>query len=68
MDGYKQVKLQVFNRYGIEVFQSENYENNWDATYNGKLLPQGSYYYIVEVIDWNPDRNIVYKGSLSILY
>ena len=68
MNAYKQVKLQVFNRYGIEVFQSDNYENNWDATYNGKLLPQGSYYYIVEVIDWNPDRNTVYKGSLSILY
>ncbi|MFC2114230.1 gliding motility-associated C-terminal domain-containing protein [Bacteroidota bacterium] len=67
-EGYKQVILQVFNRNGVQVYEADNYQNDWGGTYNGKLLPEGTYYYVVEVLDWNPDRNKVYKGSLSILH
>ena len=40
-------KAQVFNRYGAKVFEEENYRNTWNGTYNGKPLPDGTYYYVI---------------------
>lgn len=39
--------VQIFNRYGSKVFEDKDYKNNWDGTYNGKPLPDGTYYYII---------------------
>jgi len=39
-------ELIIFNQRGTEVFQAKPYENNWDGTYNGQDLPDGTYYYI----------------------
>jgi gliding motility-associated-like protein len=41
------IKAQVFNRYGSKVFESNNYQNNWNGMYKGKPLPDGTYYYII---------------------
>jgi len=42
----------VYNRWGNEVFSKRGYNNDWDGTgKNGKLLPAGSYYYIVDTFD-----------------
>jgi gliding motility-associated-like protein len=40
-------RAQVFNRYGAKVFEDLNYKNTWDGTYNGKALPDGTYYYVI---------------------
>lgn len=38
-------ELTVFNQWGSIVYQTENYENNWDGTWKNKPLPEASYYY-----------------------
>jgi len=43
--------LSIYNRYGDEIFFSDNYQNDWDGTYNGADLPVGTYYYILRVND-----------------
>ena len=45
----KLIKLQVFNRWGDLVFQSEDYKNDWEGlNHNLKQpLPDGTYYYMV---------------------
>ncbi|MDB4903695.1 MAG: hypothetical protein JWQ63_2976, partial [Mucilaginibacter sp.] len=35
-------------RYGTLVFSSVGYGTPWDGTYNGKSLPVGTYYYIID--------------------
>jgi gliding motility-associated-like protein len=49
LSDYKDCKVQVFNRYGQLVFESHGYTKDWDGTYNGKSLPWGTYYYIIEM-------------------
>ena len=39
----KNSKLAVYNRWGNEVYQSDNYQNNWD----GEKHPDGVYYYVL---------------------
>jgi gliding motility-associated-like protein len=42
-------RLQIFNRYGMEVYFKNNYTNQWEGQSNdGKELPDGTYYYIIE--------------------
>jgi gliding motility-associated-like protein len=38
----------IFNSYGSEVFRASPYSNDWDGTYNGDPLPEGTYFFIVE--------------------
>jgi gliding motility-associated-like protein len=44
--------VQVFDRYGQIVYHTHRYPPfpyGWDGTYNGKPLPFGTYYYIIEL-------------------
>jgi gliding motility-associated-like protein len=40
-------RVKVFNRYGALVFIDNDYKNNWDGSFNGSPLPDGTYYYTV---------------------
>ena len=43
--------LQIWNRWGSEVYRSENYQNDWDGRFRGEMLPDGTYYYVLKYID-----------------
>ena len=36
----------IFNQWGAKIFESFPYNNDWDGTYKGKDLPDGTYFYI----------------------
>ncbi len=56
----------VFNRYGDKVYESTAYHNNWNGTYKGKPLPDGTYYYILN-ITLNSGKKLVLKGDVTII-
>lgn len=60
------IKAQVFNRYGAKVFESPDYNNNWNGTYKGKPLPDGTYYFVLTYKLLN-GRTESYKGNVTIL-
>ena len=41
--------LTIFNRHGATVYDSFNYQNDWDGTRNGSPLPEGVYFYILRI-------------------
>ena len=53
LEQYPTSIVRVYNRYGQIVFKKVNYQNDWAGTYDktGELLPAGSYYYVVEVLE-----------------
>jgi gliding motility-associated-like protein/uncharacterized repeat protein (TIGR01451 family) len=53
LDTYPEATTQVFNRYGSVVFSSLGYPKAWDATYNGKAIPTGTYYYKIDLKNGN---------------
>jgi gliding motility-associated-like protein len=48
LDTYPGCTVEIFNRYGQIVFRSLGYSTPWDGTVNGKQVPIGTYYYIVD--------------------
>ncbi len=47
LDLYPDCFMQIFNKWGTIVFESQSYSENWDGTYMGNPLPAGTYYYIL---------------------
>jgi gliding motility-associated-like protein len=41
-------KLQIFNRWGVLIFQTRDINIPWNGYYRGKLCPQGVYVWYVE--------------------
>jgi gliding motility-associated-like protein len=46
--GIIEYKLQIFNKWGEKLFESEKFQRGWDGYYQGKLLPQDVYVWKVE--------------------
>lgn len=59
-------RLQVFDRWGKLLFESQNIGDGWDGTYNGEPLPPGVYVYYVEVRCIN-GQTTVKKGDVTLL-
>jgi len=59
-------ELQVYNRWGNEVYRNTNYKNDWKGYYKGQPLPEGTYYYIIKYMD-HYGTDIALAGDLTIL-
>ncbi len=42
--------LMIFNRWGEKIFESFDFDDNWDGTYNGEPCQQDAYAVVVETI------------------
>lgn len=63
---YKDVSVEVFDRYGILIYKSNNSNYVWDGTQKGRPVPTGNYWYILKWIE--PDTGIekLYKGWVLV--
>jgi gliding motility-associated-like protein len=62
LNNSKKRELTIFNRWGGEVYSSDNYQNNWDGTNkSGEPLPNDTYFYILKV-----DGERIFKSFVVI--
>ncbi len=62
---FEKAELIIFSRWGDIVFQAQPYNNNWGGSgQNGKIVPQGTYYYVLRL---NLGEGVVYKGDITVL-
>ena len=54
-------EIGMYARGGSKVMISTSYNNDWDGTYKGKELPDGVYWYAIQL-----SNGEVFKGSLTI--
>ena len=54
--------LIIFNQWGDKVFEASPYENDWKGTYQGKDLPDGTYFYIFRL----DAKSEVQKGFVMV--
>lgn len=60
LDDYPGTHVKVFNRWGTIVYESTDYQNNWD----GGDVPDGVYFYIITTQD--PEQG-PFSGTVTIL-
>ena len=52
LEKFDQVKLSIYNRWGDKVYEKLEYqkdEERWDGRYKGQDLPDGAYFYVLQV-------------------
>ena len=66
LDSYASKTLEVFNRYGNQVYESPNYANQWDGTLldTGEPLPDATYYYVL-TLDGKLFKGYVYINRVK---
>jgi len=65
------VEVQIFNRWGAMIYESKDYQNNWNAFVHGSSVggsdkvPTGTYYYIINLKDsgLKPFAGPIYVGT-----
>ncbi len=48
IESYPRNTLEVYNRWGNRIFKKTDYQGDWDGTWGGLVLPDGTYYYILQ--------------------
>ncbi len=61
---YNNSELSIFNQWGDEIYHAKNYQNNWDGTYRGTHIQEGTYYYLFNLGDGTAPK----KGFITIKY
>ena len=59
---FQDCSLQIFNEWGDEVYFAKPYNNDWRGTWEGKDLPDGTYFYIFK-LESNSEAD---KGYITI--
>ena len=61
----KKISLLVFDRWGQQVYKSEDYKNDWNATQGNNPLSSGTYFYVIQVLHTKigPIKGSIYIGT-----
>jgi gliding motility-associated-like protein len=61
---FPDIEVEVYNRWGEQLFYSKGYSVPFNGQYNGKDLPVGTYYYVVKLN--HPEYPEPYTSPLTI--
>ena len=65
IDLFPDCEVQVFNRWGDQLFRSVGYQQPWNGKYRDGYVPVGTYYYVIELNDERfPEP---YTGPLTVI-
>lgn len=59
--------LQVYNRWGELVWESQDPTSSWDGTYRGVLVPSGTYSWVLSAKNKINDDMYEYSGFLNVI-
>ena len=64
LQNYPDHTVCIFNRWGNQVLNQKNYQNDWSGTWNGTNVPDGTYFYFIRD---NIKNEMVLTGYIQIL-
>jgi len=63
IDKYGDYDISIYSKTGERIFESTAIKRQWDGTHNGKLVPVGSYYYVIKIDKFQK----TYSGTVLVL-
>lgn len=59
--------LSIFNRWGEEIFHSQDPNDGWDGTFNGDTVQEGTYLWKMEFVSSEDSGHKVVTGNVNVL-
>ncbi|WP_430405266.1 PKD domain-containing protein [Fluviicola sp.] len=63
----QQFNLQIFNRWGEVIWESNDPKGSWDGTYHGKIVPFGEYTWTLETRELVSDKKYRFNGHINVI-
>ncbi len=63
IESYPDATVYVYDKTGQPVFSSKGGYRPWNGSHNGKELPMGTYYYVINL----NDGSAIYNGAITII-
>jgi gliding motility-associated-like protein len=60
---YPKSTLNIYNRWGNKVHYAKGYQNDWAGTWNDSPLPDGTYFYRLDLEDGS---GTIHSGYIEI--
>lgn len=61
---FPKAEVNIYNRWGEQLFTSIGYNNAWNGSYKGEALPVGAYFYTIQL---NDGETPLIKGSITLI-
>jgi gliding motility-associated-like protein len=62
IENYPGAEVTIYNANGRIVYEKKNYNNEWNAVYEGKDLPETAYFFVIRYENKDPKT-----GSVTII-
>ena len=59
-------KMDIFNRWGEEIYMSNDPKKAWDGSYQGAYVPDGVYTYLIE-FKYFDGKSYIFRGTITVL-
>jgi gliding motility-associated-like protein len=66
LEKYPNNYLAVYDVYGGIVYESTNYQNNWDGTNSRGFLPDGAYFFTLKINDLAGGEGKIFSGTINL--
>lgn len=63
---YPNAHVEIYNEWGQQIFISDGYTVPWKGDYNGEPVPDGNYFYVLDLLGTG-DADNIYKGTILVL-
>jgi gliding motility-associated-like protein len=60
-------ELLIFNRWGELIWETHDIHSEWDGTYNGRIIPDGTYTWVASVKDIYTDQKKEFSGFIEVV-
>ena len=64
---FPNARVEIYNEWGQLIFESDGYDIPWDGRFNNEYVPDGTYYYIIDLKDSGDPETDIFKGALLVL-
>ncbi len=64
--GINNYHMQIYNRWGSLLYETNNINPGWDGTFNGDSCPDGVYFYIIDAIGFSK-KTYHLHGTVTLL-
>jgi gliding motility-associated-like protein len=59
--------IEIWNRWGQLIWESQDPYSYWDGTYNGQLVPDGSYSWVIQATNKLNAGKKAFVGTINII-
>ncbi|TXC78615.1 gliding motility-associated C-terminal domain-containing protein [Luteibaculum oceani] len=61
------VHFSIYNRWGEEIFRTQDPDRGWNGTYLGELVPIGAYTFMVRIKGHKGEEDRTYYGTVTVI-